>query len=115
MKNNTDITSKNLSLTENVGINITSKDRKLTEGIESKILQEVTKLEKLAKGNKHVKVVLSEKAGNNKTEIMININGRFLKSQAVSENLFESIELASENIKGQLVKYSEKKNSNNKE
>lgn len=115
MKTNTDTISKDFSLTENMGINITSKNQKVTKGIENKILEQVSKLEKFIKGKREVKVSLSNIAGQQKTEMMMDINGSFLKAQAVSENLFESIELATENLKDQLSKYSEKKNSNNRE
>ena len=95
--------------------NITSKDLTLTEGIESKILQKTKGLEKYVKGNKEIKVILSTKLGMPSTEIMVNLNKSFLKAEETSDNLYESIDLAVSKLEKQLLKHSEKKNEKGKE
>lgn len=99
----------------NMDINITSRDFTLTEGIQNKILHQVKKLNKYAKGNKQTKVNLSTESGRQKVEVMIHINGKLLKAQVVSEDLYEAVDLIVENLKTQLSKFSDKNNNNGRE
>lgn len=110
MKTNT--VSKDFAMTEDMRINITSKDFTLTEAIESKILNKITALDKFAKGKKEVKVNLSTEPAGHKIEVMIDLNGNFLRAQVTSENLYKSIDLVVENLKNQLSNLSDKENDN---
>lgn len=83
-------------------ITIVSKDFELTETIKNKIEEKVSNLNKYSKKEKTAKVKLESVKGTYTVTIIMIVKNKILKSKVSSEDLYKSIDLATENIKNQL-------------
>lgn len=87
-------------------IEIQSRGFKLTEAIQAKVEEKVTSLQHFVRGQKLVKVNLSTDKSGNTVVIRMYVGKRFMKVQAVSNDLYKSIDIATGKMKNQMSKLS---------
>ncbi len=85
-----------------------SKNYKITSKFKDIIEKKLEKLDKYFAGNYDVKIACSEQNNNNKLEITINAEGLFLRSEVVSDNMYNNIDTALPKIEKQIVKNASK-------
>ncbi len=89
-------------------INYISKNYKISDRFKEIIEKKLAKLEKYFSKNYDVKVNCIEQADKQKLEVSINADGMFFRSEVVSDNMFNNIDLALPKIERQIVKLSTK-------
>lgn len=89
-------------------IQITSKNIAITDPIRSYAEKKVGKLEKYFDGSTEATVLLDVHKNLHTVEVLIATKGVFMKGLEKSEDLYASIDLATDKIEKQLVKYKEK-------
>ncbi len=85
-----------------------SKNYKVTTKFKDIIEKKLEKLEKYFPSNYEVKVACTEQNNINKLEITINADGLFLRSEVVSDNMYNNIDMALPKIEKQIIKNSTK-------
>ena len=85
-------------------INYISKNYKVTSHFKDIIEKKIAKLEKYFNKNFDVKVNCIEQNDQHKLEVSINADGMFFRSEVVSDNMFNNIDLALPKIERQIVK-----------
>jgi len=91
-----------------MNIQITARNIDLTDAIRSYAEKKVSKLEKYFDHITEASVLLEVQKNVHTVEILLSAKGVFMKGLEKSEDLYASIDLASDKIEKQLVKYKEK-------
>lgn len=91
-----------------MNIQITARNIDLTDAIRSYAEKKVSKLEKYFDHITEASVLLEVQKNVHIVEILLSAKGVFMKGLEKSEDLYASIDLASDKIEKQLVKYKEK-------
>lgn len=93
-----------------MNIIISGKKIKLTEGITAYIDKKFSKLEKLLDPKADLKVTVSaNKKEKQKVEVTLdNINGHILRVEDVQDDLYSAIDLVSDKLNRQIIKYKNK-------
>jgi putative sigma-54 modulation protein len=91
-----------------MNIQITARNIDLTDAIRSYAEKKVSKLEKYFDHITEASVTLEVQKNVHIVEILLSAKGIFMKGLEKSEDLYASIDLASDKIEKQLVKYKEK-------
>ncbi|PLX69677.1 MAG: ribosomal subunit interface protein [Denitrovibrio sp.] len=91
-----------------MNIQITARNIDLTDAIRSYAEKKVSKLEKYSDHITEASVLLEVQKNVHIVEILLSAKGIFMKGLEKSEDLYASIDLASDKIEKQLVKYKEK-------
>ncbi len=85
-----------------------AKNYKITNKFKEVIEKKLEKLERYFTNDYDIKVACSVQNNNNKLEITINADGLFLRSEVVSDNMYNNIDLALPKIEKQIVKNASK-------
>jgi len=85
-------------------INYVSKNYKISDRFKEIIEKKLNKLEKYFNKNFDVKVNCIEQNDTHKLEISINADGMFFRSEVLSDNMFNNIDLALPKIERQIIK-----------
>ena len=85
-------------------INYISKNYKISDRFKEIIEKKLAKLEKHFNKNYDVKVNCIEQNDVHKLEVSINADGMFFRSEVVSDNMFNNIDLALPKVERQIVK-----------
>lgn len=88
--------------TKELKITIVSRDFELTKNIKNKIEEKVSNLNKYSRKEKTARIKLESVKGTYTVTIIMNVKNKILKSKVSSEDLYKSIDLATENMKNQL-------------
>ena len=86
-------------------IKITGRNIELTEGLKAAVEDKLNKLEKYFTPDTEVNVTLSVEKERQKVEVTIPMKGSYIRSEQVSSDMYESIDLEEEVIERQLKKY----------
>lgn len=91
-------------------ITVSGKKIKLTEGITGYIDKKFSKLEKMLNPEAELRVTVSaNKKEKQKVEVTLdNINGHVVRAEEVQEDLYSAIDLVSDKLNRQIVKYKNK-------
>ena len=89
-------------------ITYTSKNYDLTDKFKDILEKKLNKLEKYFDANAQVKVNCINQAKQDKLEITINCKGMFFRSEVLSDNMYNNIDLALPKIEKQIVKQGSK-------
>ena len=89
-------------------ITYTSKNYDLTDKFKDILEKKLNKLEKYFDANAQVKVNCINQAKQDKLEITINCKGMFFRSEVLSDNMYNNIDLALPKIERQIVKQGSK-------
>lgn len=87
---------------------ISGKNIDVTPGLKAAVEDKIGKLEKYFTPETEVHVTLSVEKERQKIEVTIPVKGNIIRSEQVSEDMYVSIDLASEVIERQLKKYRNK-------
>ncbi len=89
-------------------IKYVAKNYKISDKFKDVIEKKLSKLEKYFGGNVELKVACSEQNDNCKLELTVNTAGLFLRSEVVSDNMYNNIDLALPKLEKQIVKNTKK-------
>ena len=89
-------------------ITYTSKNYDLTDKFKDILEKKLNKLDKYFDANAQVKVNCINQAKQDKLEITINCKGMFFRSEVLSDNMYNNIDLALPKIEKQIVKQGSK-------
>ncbi|SDB33623.1 ribosome hibernation-promoting factor, HPF/YfiA family [Eubacterium oxidoreducens] len=89
-------------------ITITGRNIDLTEGLKAAVEERLVKLERYLSADTQVNVTLDSQKGRNKMEVTIPMKGTILRTEQVSDDMYVTIELATEVLERQLIKYKNK-------
>ena len=87
-----------------MNIKYVSKNYKISDKFKDVLERKLEKLDKYFEKEYDVKVSCSEQNDSEKLEITINADGLFLRSEVVSDNMYNNIDLALPKIEKQIVK-----------
>ena len=85
-----------------------AKNYKITQNFKEILEKKLAKLGKYFPKDYDVKVVCSEQNKDEKLEVTINADGLYIRSEVVSDNMYNNIDLAMPKIEKQIVKNSER-------
>jgi len=91
-----------------MNIKYVTKTYKPSDRFKEVLEKKINKLEKYFSDDVEVKVNLSEQANLFKLEVTINSKGAFFRSEVVSDNMYNNIDVALPKIERQVVKHSKK-------
>ena len=91
-----------------MNINIHGSKIDITPAIKDYILEKIGRLEKYFDANAQVKVNCINQAKQDQLEITINCKGMFFRSEVLSDNMYNNIDLALPKIEKQIVKQGSK-------
>lgn len=91
-----------------MNIKYVTKNYKPSDKFKEILEKKVDKLEKYFSSDVEVKVNLSEQANQFKLELTINSKGSFFRSEVVSDNMYNNIDLALPKIEKQIVKHGDR-------
>lgn len=89
-------------------IKYVTKNYKPSDNLKEILEKKINKLEKYFSDDVEVKVNLSEQAKKFKLEITINAKGAFFRSEVISDNMYNNIDLALPKIERQIIKHGDK-------
>ena len=92
-------------------INYVAKNYKISNKFKEIIEKKLEKLSKYFRKDYDVKVNCSEQGDVQKLEITINADGMFLRSEVISDNMYNNIDLAMPKIEKQIIKNSSRDKS----
>lgn len=89
-------------------INLTARHMDLTEAMRGRIEEKLDILNKLAPENTRADVILSVEKFRQKVEVTLHANGRLIHAESVTNDLYGSLDLATDKLERQLVRFKEK-------
>ena len=89
-------------------IDIMSKNYEAKERLTNVIEKKVARLEKFLGKNASCKVLLSQTKDRYKMEVTINADGRFIRSEVESDNMYANVDLCLAKVERQIIKYGDK-------
>ena len=89
-------------------IEIMQKNYEAKDRLKDLVEKKVERLEKFLGRNASAKVVLSQTKDRYKMEVTINADGRFIRSEVESDNMYANIDLCLSKVERQIVKYSDR-------
>ncbi len=87
---------------------ITARHMELTEGIKQRIQEKLSVLDRVSPENSHAEVVMSVEKIRQKVEVTLHANGRIIHAEAVTNDLYGSMDLVVEKLQRQLIKFKQK-------
>lgn len=94
-----------------MNINYVSKNYKISDRFKEILEKKLSKLEKYFSKSYEIKVNCSQIGDMDKLEITINADGLFVRSEVLSDNMYNNIDLSMPKIEKQIVKASTKTRS----
>lgn len=91
-----------------MNIKYVAKNYKISDKFKEIIEKKLSKIEKYFSKNVDVKVACSEQNGNCKLELTINTSGLYLRSEVISDNMYNNIDTALPKLEKQIVKNTKK-------
>ena len=87
---------------------MTARHMELTEGIKERMNEKMAVLDRVAPENSHAEIVMSVEKIRQKVEVTLHANGRIIHAEAVTNDLYGSMDLVIEKLQRQLVKFKER-------
>ncbi len=87
-----------------MSIKYVAKNYKISDNFKEVIERKLEKIEKYFNNDYDIKVACTEQGKDQKLEITINANGLFIRSEVVSDNMYNNIDLALPKIERQILK-----------
>ena len=91
-----------------MNIIISGKNIDVTDGLRKAVNEKLGKLERYFKPDTTVNVTLSVEKERQKIEVTIPVKGHIIRSEQVSDDMYESIDMVAEIIERQVVRYKKK-------
>lgn len=96
-------------------IDVISKNFDVKDRLREIIEKKIERLERFLGKNASAKVVCSRNKDRYKMELTINADGRFIRSEVESDNMYANVDLCMAKVEKQIVKYGDKIKANKRQ